>query len=342
MAASYQVSPPEQFTFSRPQEWSKWIRRFERFRSASGLNDKPEEVQVNTLIYTMGDEADDILRSFTLTEEDARVYATVKGKFESHFVKRRNVIFERAKFNMRKQEEKEPVDAFITDLYSLAEHCGYGRLHDEMIRDRLVVGLRDAKLSEKLQLDAELTLDKAVSQVRQAEAVKKQQAVIRSEGDSVPIGSIKKGSSRLSAKPVKPFSQSKVKSCSWCGKVPAHDRQKCPAKEAVCRKCQKKGHFQRVCRSAASVGTLHSGDSSSDESVKTFLGAVGDSNWHVNIEVDGHTERFYIDTGAEVTVISDHTHQVFSNPKLTKSCRVLRGPDGTKLQVCGKFTGTMK
>ena len=117
MAASYQVSPPEQFTFSRPQEWSKWIRRFERFRSASGLNDKPEEVQVNTLIYTMGDEADDILCSFTLTEEDARVYATVKGKFESHFVKRRNVIFERAKFNMRKQEEKEPVDAFITDLY---------------------------------------------------------------------------------------------------------------------------------------------------------------------------------------------------------------------------------
>ena len=201
----------------------------------------------------------------------------------------------------------------------------YGRLHDEMIRDRLVVGLRDAKLSEKLQLDAELTLDKAVSQVRQAEAVKKQQAVIRSEGDSVPIGSIKKGSSRLSAKPVKPFSQSKVKSCSWCGKVPAHDRQKCPAKEAVCRKCQKKGHFQRVCRSAASVGTLHGGDSSSDESVETFLGAVGDSNWHVNIEVDGHTERFYIDTGAEVTVISDHTHQVFSNPKLTKSCRAQMG-----------------
>lgn len=79
MATSYQVSPPEQFTFSRPQEWSKWIRRFERFRSASGLNDKPEEVQVNTLIYTMGDEADDILRSFTLTEEDARVYAKVKG-----------------------------------------------------------------------------------------------------------------------------------------------------------------------------------------------------------------------------------------------------------------------
>ena len=46
-------------------------------------------------------------------------------------------------------------------------------IHDEMIRDRLVMGLRDAKLSERLQLDAELTLDKAVNQVRQAEAIKK-------------------------------------------------------------------------------------------------------------------------------------------------------------------------
>ena len=51
--------------------------------------------------------------------------------------------------------------------------------HDEMIRDRIVVGIRDAKLSEKLQLDAELTLSKAVTQVRQAEAVKLQQPLVR-------------------------------------------------------------------------------------------------------------------------------------------------------------------
>ena len=73
----------------------------------------------------MDDEADDILRSFTLTEENAQVYAIVKGKFESHFVKRRNVIFEQVKLNMRKQEEKEPVGAFTTDLYSLAVWQGF-------------------------------------------------------------------------------------------------------------------------------------------------------------------------------------------------------------------------
>ena len=63
------------------------------------------------------------------------------------------------------------MDSFVTDLYALSEHCSYGDLHDEMIMDRLVVGLWSAKLSEKLQLDAELTLEKAVTQVRQAEAI---------------------------------------------------------------------------------------------------------------------------------------------------------------------------
>ena len=50
---------------------------------------------------------------------------TVKAKFENHFVKRRNTIYERAKFNCRKQEDGETVDEFVTDLYRLAEHCEY-------------------------------------------------------------------------------------------------------------------------------------------------------------------------------------------------------------------------
>ena len=179
MAATFQVSAPFTFTFIRAEEWQKWSRRFERFRIASGLTDKPKTAQINTLIYSMGDEADDILRSFALSEEDGKKYDTVKGRFDSHFIKRRNIIFERAKFNMRRQQDGEPVDAFITALYGLAEHCGYGPLHDEMIRDRIVVGIRNVALSEKLQLKADLTLERAVTEVRQSEAVKMQQPLLR-------------------------------------------------------------------------------------------------------------------------------------------------------------------
>ena len=57
----------------------------------------------------MGDQADDILRSFNLSEEDTKKYAIVKDKLDSHFIKRRNMIFERVKINMRKQEDGESV-----------------------------------------------------------------------------------------------------------------------------------------------------------------------------------------------------------------------------------------
>jgi len=53
------------------------------------------------------------------------------------------------------------VEQFITSLYNLAENCKYGRIKGEMIRYRIVVEIRDKALSEQLQLDAELTLEKA-------------------------------------------------------------------------------------------------------------------------------------------------------------------------------------
>ena len=96
---SYQISPPEEFDFSKPTEWIKWIRRFERFRSASGLSKIDEESQVNTLVYSMGSKSNDILATFGLTTKDSKKYDVVKDKFDGYFVKRRNIIFERAKFH---------------------------------------------------------------------------------------------------------------------------------------------------------------------------------------------------------------------------------------------------
>ena len=54
---------------------------------------------------------------------------------------RKNVIFDRAKFNRRSLLAGETADQFITSLYSLAENCNYINLKEEMIRDRLVVGI---------------------------------------------------------------------------------------------------------------------------------------------------------------------------------------------------------
>ena len=118
----------------------------------------------------MGHQAEDILTSLKLTEDELKKYDTVKAKLDSYFVIRRNVIFERSKFNKRVQLENETVDSFVTDLHCMAEHRQFGDINDELICDRL--GLRDTRLAERLQLDPELTLEKAVNQARQSEAEK--------------------------------------------------------------------------------------------------------------------------------------------------------------------------
>ena len=84
---------------------------------------------------------------------------------------RKNFIFERARFNRRSQLEGESVEEYLTSLYSLIEACEYGNLRDDLLRDRIVVGIRDVSLSQRMQLDATLTLEKAKKMVRQKEAV---------------------------------------------------------------------------------------------------------------------------------------------------------------------------
>ena len=132
-------------------------------------------------MYAMGDEAEDIILSFNLTEEDSKKYSVMKDKFESYFVKRKNIIYQRVNFNAREQEDGESVDTFITSLYSLAEKCVFVNLYDDMIRDRIIVGIKDTVLSELMQLDDDLTLEKTSKMVRQSEQVKQEQRDIREE-----------------------------------------------------------------------------------------------------------------------------------------------------------------
>ena len=64
-------------------------------------------------------------------------------------------------------------EQFITSLYNLAD-CEFGGLKEQLIYDRIVVGIRDFSLSTKLQMDSELTLEKAKRLIRQQEAVRGQ------------------------------------------------------------------------------------------------------------------------------------------------------------------------
>ena len=342
--ASYQIAPPEKFDFHQPDTWPKWIRRFERYSQASGLAAKGDESQVNALVYCMGEEADDIMSSFGLSDEDSKKFETVKTKFEAHFVKKRNVVYERAKFNLRKQEEGELVDSFITSLYKLAEHCNYGNLRDDLIRDRIVIGVRDTKLSLKLQLEDALTLEKAISLARQNESLKQQQTVIRHEepvSESVERVRTKQPKQRSREAPTAKY---QTTACTRCGRAPTHPPSQCPARSAECHRCHKRGHFQGCCRSKV-VQEVHTNPDSDDS---FFLGAVGDSSisdnnpWMVRLKLNNVHTRFKIDTGADVSVVPESLFKKLKGVTLQATSKKLHGAGGKRLTVKGKFTATLR
>ena len=131
-------------------------------------------------------------------------------------------------------------------------------------------------------------------------------------------------------------------SCTRCGKSPPHTRDKCPAKDAVCRRCSKKGHFQKVCRSKinppqptinqveeedAILGVIHSGQS--------------EDTWVVNFCSNKQTVKFKIDTGTDATVIPASFYKESEHVSLKPSNRRLNIADQQPLQVMGSFTGSL-
>lgn len=124
----------------------------------------------------------------------------------------------------------------------------------------------------------------------------------------------------------------------WCGDSPPHGRLNCPAKEATCGRCGKKGHYTSVCRSTARVGEVQ------EDISDIFLGNIcgtGKDPWKVDVQLGGRTITFHIDTGAEVTVIPERSLKQIGVVSLQPPNRTLRGPNQTALQVTGRFSAKM-
>ncbi|XP_073950749.1 uncharacterized protein [Choristoneura fumiferana] len=224
------IKPPGEFSFEAA-DWKKWRSRFTRYMLLSGNEKGTDDEKLNVLIYCMGEKAEDVIKRFPRKLN----YEETLKSFEEVFTPKKNIVYERFKFNSRKQREDENIDSFITDLFGLAETCEYDTLKEGLIRDRLIVGMRDAEASERLLLNEKLDLKEAIRMAKQAEIQKEDNKLLREEGQIHRIKS-------------KQESFKKNDKCWFCG-YERHSRDKCPAVNIKCKSCGRTGHYAKMCRS---------------------------------------------------------------------------------------------
>ena len=70
----------------------------------------------------------------------------------------KNTIYERYVFFSRNQHSGESIDHYVTALKILASTCEFGALKESLIRTRIVFGIQDSSVRERLLRDTKLTV----------------------------------------------------------------------------------------------------------------------------------------------------------------------------------------
>jgi len=108
-----------------------------------------------------------------------------------------------------------------------------------------------------------------------------------------------------------------IQTCRKCGRG-SHSRQTCPAQDATCFCCNRKGHYSSQCLSTTAAEpkqnlselTTYAENDANPETSTRYLDAVAGTrkeSWIITIEVDSHPVSVNVDTGAEVTTLSETT-----------------------------------
>uniref|UniRef100_A0A6P7F7S7 Uncharacterized protein LOC114325817 n=1 Tax=Diabrotica virgifera virgifera TaxID=50390 RepID=A0A6P7F7S7_DIAVI len=188
-----------------------------------------------------------------------------------------------------------------------------------MIRDRLVIGIRDMQLQQRLLGENDLNLDKVINAGRTAEISKKQAKTLQGKNDShitqnESINVIekrtneKKSNHALNSTNVSP---GKFK-CTRCTRI--HSPRECPAFNLKCEKCGKLNHFAVACRvrmvrqleGSVEVGPNNSsqGDNNSEFLMYTlYVVDVKSNSWFETVNVINKPVNFKLDTVAEVNIL---------------------------------------
>ena len=263
---------------------------------------------------------------------------------QTHFEPEPIVIAERYHFYKRNQQIGESIPDFVANLRRLAANCKFGQHLDEALRDRFVCGLNLESVQQKLLLEKDLTMSKALELALSLSSADKTSLVMHASNPnpSDPVVQILHRDG-----PTK-------RPCYRCGKT-GHVSDHCRFREATCHSCGKIGHISPVCRSRRKergaqptrkekekpkeTNHLVAADSASDDSP---LFTLRDSNSHppisFKLKLDGTDIDMELDTGAAMSLISEATRDsLFSTVELRPSDVVLRTYTSEVVSVVGEF-----
>lgn len=230
------------------KSWSHWLRTFENFVGSLQLNLEGLD-KLATLFNFIGPSIYEYIAECTS-------YETAIDTLKSIYVKPKNEIFARHVLSTSKQEPGQPLDQFLQRLKMLSKDCNFklvsaDQCRDEAIRDAFISGLQSNAIRQRLLESTTLTLQAAFDTARSLEMAERQSQSYQYQPVTAPSHTASTAPSRNDVETDEYEATVAAlgnQRCYFCGNR-RHPRSKCPAREATCNQCGKKGHFQKVCRS---------------------------------------------------------------------------------------------
>ncbi|XP_061103089.1 uncharacterized protein LOC133131697 isoform X1 [Conger conger] len=182
------LTPPPPF-LQTPGEptitFDAWVRSFNTYLTALSDKELADKRKRALLVHCIGVEAQRIF--FTLAT--GTTYDKACKALKSFFVPKVNVVSERNKFRLRRQNVGESILHYVAALRELVSTCELGTVADDMIRDQLVEKTNSSRIRESLLLESELTLQKAITLASHIETVLADAQAMAKTGDAV-VGAV--------------------------------------------------------------------------------------------------------------------------------------------------------
>ena len=312
------------------KQWLHWLRTFENFVSSFPTDQQPNKL--NLLINHVSPSVFEYV-------SECESYDSAINILKELYNKPKNVIFARHLLATCKQESGQTLDQYLQKLKSLARDCNFkdvtaSQNRDDAIRDAFITGIQDSSVRQRLLEHESLNLQKAYDTARSLELAQKQSQTYTLQTPSLPCGAAAPQDTEISDSHPTDNNTNAHSSlnaasskCFFCG-FGRHHRSKCPARDAICRNCDKKGHFSKVCQSPKNkAAALH-------VPVFVLAGTASDSlkKSTIKVQLNGETVNALIDTGSSESFICED---------LVKSKNLHRFPSKTKIGMASSnFTST--